>query len=248
MRLSSSTRCLADWPLLKSLTAVSETGYQAVELSWSRIESEFSKIQSRAPLLRAILDEHELDLSGMNTSGLTVTNHNELTKNITDVHEQMKFARTMRLTGVNLKGGNRRQQSFETLIHGLKALIPLAEELDITINLANQYNSRIEQPEDLHNIFQQLNHPCLRVLNDTGQFHLASVNPRDALREFGDRTEEIRIADMIGDTPTPPGEGEINVPAIIEHARRLGYKGWLVADTDTLTNQRRTLGYLQKLL
>jgi len=114
------------------------------------------------------------------------------------------------------------------LVSGLKAVIPLAQQYNLTINLSNRYGSRVEQLDDLRYVFQKINHPRLQVLLNTGQFHLASVNPRDAFREFGDRVSLIRVADLIGDIPVPLGEGEINVPAVIEHLKRIEFKGCLI--------------------
>jgi sugar phosphate isomerase/epimerase len=67
------------------------------------------------------------------------------------------------------------------------------------------------------------------------------------MREFGDRTTAMRISDMIGDQPVPLGQGEINLPAIIELAKRMNFKGWLVVDVEA-ANLQGALGYLHKLL
>jgi len=36
-----------------------------------------------------------------------------------------------------------------------------------------------------------------------------------------------RIGDRIGRRPVPLGQGETNVPAIIEHLHQIGYTGWV---------------------
>ncbi|MHC4441192.1 MAG: sugar phosphate isomerase/epimerase family protein [Planctomycetota bacterium] len=218
---------MADLPLQEALTIISDAGYEAVELDWNQIEDD----------LRDILTANKLVVSGINLDDLEPDS----------IRRQMELARQLGLSGINIQGRNRKSQSLETLVDELKAVIPTAEEFDLSINLDNCYGCRIEQLEDLRYIFWKLNHPQLRIVNDTGQFHRASVNPRDVMREFGDRTTAMRISDMIGDQPVPLGQGEINLPAIIELAKRMNFKGWLVVDVEA-ANLQGALGYLHKLL
>jgi len=243
MRLSCTTGCVTAWPLRDALPAVRDAGYEAVELSWAQVEREFIGARDPAAALSALLKEHDLTLSSLRVADMTATDQAELGEAVSVIREQMEFAPGLGLTAVSLKGGDRRQQSLEVLRDGLTAVLRHAEGSGITICLGNAAGNRIEQIEDLRWMFLKTGHSRLGVLNDTGQFHASSVNPRDVLREFGDLVGLMHLTDRIGKRSVPLGEGEMNVPAIVQHARDVGYDGWLVVDADR-PDADGTLGYL----
>ena len=90
----------------------------------------------------------------------------------------------------------------------------------------------MEQIEDLRYLLHVVDHPRLFLVNDTGQFQSAAVNPRYLLTEFGERLALVHLSDRIGKRAVPIGRGEMNVPAIVEHLGKIGYNGWLVVDQE----------------
>ena len=140
------------------------------------------------------------------------------------------LAHDLGLSSVNLTVGDRKRQPFSAVLDLLDRVLPRAEALGINLNLANARGTRIEQIDDLHSVMMQTTHPRLRILLDAGQFHEAAVNPTDVLSVFGDRIGVIRLGDRIGRRRVPPGEGEVNVLAFLEHAIQIGYEGELILE------------------
>jgi len=228
MRLSCSLACLQDRPLAEVLPLVRDAGCEAIELWWPRVQQDLAGSGDAGPQFQTLLRASGLRLSGLMVSDMAVFGAAELADLTAELVRQMRLAQALDAPAVSLRGGDRRRQSLEMLVRGLQAILPAAEELDLIVELANADASRVEQLEDLRYVLFQIRHPRLRLLNDTGQFHDACVNPRDAFREFIEQTDAVRIADRRGRQPVPLGEGEVNVPAVIEHLQRVGYAGWLV--------------------
>ncbi len=250
MRLSCSTRCLPDEPLERVLTAIREAGYAAFEPSWWRMESDDRETAGHGVCSPGIPAKYGLTVSGLRVGQLTAVSPGDLREELVDLRYRMKLARILGLKAVNLRGGDRRHQSLEMFAVALEAILAIADEMRMNICLANACDSRVEQIEDLRYLLRAVDHPRLLLLNDTGQFHSAAVNPRYLLTEFGERLAIVHISDQIGKRAVPIGRGEMNVPAIVEHLAQIGYDGWLVVDqqftdyadaVNLLTDNRLTL-------
>ncbi|NLX13565.1 MAG: sugar phosphate isomerase/epimerase [Phycisphaerales bacterium] len=232
MRLSCSTQCLPDEPLDQAFSAIREAGYEAVELSWWQVESEAYADRCPANVLQDILGKYGFTLSGLTIREIAATSPEELREELSSLHDMMQTAKALGLEAVNLLGGDRRHQSLEMFAVALEALLAIADEMQLNIQLSNSYASRVEQIEDLRYVMQAVDHPRLFLLNNTGQFHSAAVNPRYLLTEFANRLALAHITDQVGKRAVPIGRGEMNVAAIVEHLAKIGYDGWLVVDQE----------------
>jgi sugar phosphate isomerase/epimerase len=218
-------------PALQNLLPmIRDAGFEAVELAWSQVESSFTRARNRTAAVRSLLEENGLLLSGIEAAELSAVWEGQLPERAAAVREHMQAARELGVPAVNVRTGERKKQERLLLITQLDAVLRTADELDMTVHLGNGRGTRIEQLDDLHMVLLHISHPRLRLMVDTGQFHEAAVNPRDALRAFEPRIGLIRIGDRIARRWMLPGRGESNVPAIIEHARAIGYDGWLVVE------------------
>lgn len=230
MRVSCNIHCLGGRPPGEALAVAAHLGYEAVEVDWRVAERELASARDRPAALQAMLEENGLALAGMRIADMSAVDDSELPLVVSEIRRQMGVAGSLGLRLVSLAAGDRRQQPIELLTAGLKMTLEAAVELDLSIAVANARDSAVEQIGDLRQLFLEIDHPALRLALDAGQFHDAAVNPRDVLREFADRVAVIRISDRIARRCVPLGQGEMNVPAIVERARRGGYDGWLVVN------------------
>jgi len=253
MKLSCSLDCFSDAPWRDVLPRIAEAGFEAVEASWKAVEREFPKEEHRLHDLRTILDKHDLPISSFNITDCLA---NKPTHDwMSSIRQQMAFAAQMGVTGINIRAGERRRQSMGALVHVLRSVVELAEELMVNVHLANALGRRVEQVEDLRYVMAELNHPRVRVLIDAGHAHLAAVNPVHLVGEFVDLTDVVRISDRIGRRRVAIGKGEVNIPTIMDHLCRAEYTGWLVyepdedgLDTRSLTGARICLHHISSLL
>ncbi len=123
-----------------------------------------------------------------------------------------------------------RKASVEALVAALEEALDLVSSRAPGLSLAilNRFGSRVEQLEDLLLVLQRIEQAPLRLALDAAGFHRACVNPRDALRGWIDRLSVVRLADMAGGRIVPLGEGEINIPALLERLGTGGFDGTLV--------------------
>jgi sugar phosphate isomerase/epimerase len=243
MRLSCSAHCLRDRPLRDALPAIRDAGFDAVEVDWRLVERELASARDKPAALQALLEEHDLTLAGVRIADMAAVDESELRQVVTEIRRQMGLVSQLGLPMVTTGAGDRRQQPLEVLTTGLRMALQAAVEADLSLAVVNARDSAVEQIDSLRQLFLEIDHPRLQLLLDAGQFHESAVNPCDVLREFGDRIGLIRISDRIGRRCVPLGQGEMNVPAIIERTRRSGYDGWLVVDS-RIANPREAPQYL----
>jgi sugar phosphate isomerase/epimerase len=232
MRLSCNAHSLRGRPLRDALAAIREVGYEAVEVNWPQVERRLGSAESRADIFKAVLNETGLTVSAICVADMNAIDESEIEPVRSVIGTQIAVAASLQVGAVIVRGGDRRQQPFEILSSGLRPLAARSEACGISLLVANARGSAIEQIEDLRQLFMEIDHPRLGLALDAGRFHDAAVNPCDVLREFADRVRLIRISDRIARRCVPLGQGEMNVPAVIERARRSGYDGWLVVDPD----------------
>lgn len=243
MRLSCHAHCLRDRPLRETLPAICEIGYEAVEVEWPRVQREFAATAGCVETLLAVLDENNLCLSSMSIAAVDAIDEIEIEPMLAALRPQIAAASALHLPAVTVRAGDRRQQPFEMLTTCLRPLLDNAGHGGMVLQVGNALGSVLEQTEDFRQLFMEIDHPGLRLALDAGQFHCAAVNPCNVIGEFADRLSLIRLNDRIGRRIVPLGQGEMNVQAIIETARRRGYDGWLVIDA-ALPNPKEALPYL----
>lgn len=253
MKFSCSLDCFGDEPWRNVLPRVAEAGFEAVEVSWDAIGLEFPSEKERLNGLYSVLDEYHLRISTVNINDCSAI---RLAPDwLSSIRPQAAFARQLGVGSVSVRAGERRRQSMGALVNVLSEVVRLTEELEINVNLVNAVNRRVEQPGDLRYVMAELNHPRLRVLIDAGHAHMAAVNPIHFVSEFIDRTDVVRVSDRVGRRRVAIGDGEVNIPTIINDLRRAEYAGWLVyepdergLDTKSLTGARIYLRHISSLL
>jgi sugar phosphate isomerase/epimerase len=230
MRLSASTIGQPFISLEQILPIVRQAGFDAVELSWLQVQQAVGNGDA-VSVLRGLLDDNQLTLSNVKLTPISITDDGGVSAMAATLRKEMAQVHQVSCTDVSIRTGPRREQSLDLCALVFNTLLPTAQELGLRLKLSNAYGTRVEQLEDWRSIALKVTNPHLHALIDCGQFHAASVNPRDALRELGDRTGYVRIGDRIGKRPVPLGQGESNVPAIIEHLQCMGYAGWLSVES-----------------
>jgi len=217
MRISCSTRWCVDIPAQAALAAIGEAGFEYVDV-----------VSADMPVGQAMLDAIApgLPVSGLpRPCGL----HWYDTSSPGRIRDGLNLAKAGGINVLTLAAGPRRQEAMQYFVQTLKLALASMSN-DMSIELVNRCDSRLEQLEDFRQFFEMVEHPRVSVAIDAVEFHRASVNPAGAILELGDRMSRLVLGDMIGDMRVPLGEGEINIPAVIEHARRIGYNGWFVVD------------------
>lgn len=123
----------------------------------------------------------------------------------------------------------RRPAQHRIFADAIKKILPIAEELDVTI-LLESANTRFDHPgvlccttQDSVDVAEMVNSPRVRVLYDLYHSVVEGEDPQVVLPKAIHLVDHIQIADAPG--RGEPGSGEIDWPAALDLFRSVGYKG-----------------------
>ena len=136
---------------------------------------------------------------------------------------------------VVFSGGRRDEQGsagLEASVAGLKALLPMIEDMAIKVALEPHFHSRYQDAEDFDFIFERIDHPQLGITVDTGHFHAAGVDTRALIRKYAPKIWNIHVKDHIGAQSVAIGEGEIDLRSIFSQLHEVGYEGALALEIE----------------
>jgi len=254
MRVSCSTTSLSGRLLADAVREIHAAGYAAVDVSCTQIEEAFGPGDDASRGLAELQSRHALMISSVAGAPLAAESTKDMASGVQCICRHLHLARRMGLTSISLAAGDRKRQGFDVLLTGLCEVASYAARLGMQIHLANRRDSRIEQLEDLRHALAALPRETVRIAADCGEFHCAAVNPCHVFREFPGRVDLIRLSDHIGRRFVQAGDGETNIPAVIEMAARSGYDGWLVvsgevpADEDSVAFLRASREFLERIV
>ncbi len=116
----------------------------------------------------------------------------------------------------------------------LRKLIPLAEELGVTLALEEVWNKFLLSPLEFARFIDDFNSPWIRAYFDVGNVMLYGY-PQDWIRTLGKRIVKLHIKDFSfqrgknGGDPVArwvsPGEGDIDWTAVHNALEEIGYQG-----------------------
>jgi sugar phosphate isomerase/epimerase len=115
----------------------------------------------------------------------------------------------------------------ELLLAMLQELAPHAEQVGAAILLEplNRYEANcLPQQKDGAAIVRALNSRGVRLMSDTFHMHIEEPNSAATLREVGNTTGHVHLAD---NTRKEPGSGDIDFRAIMSALKDVGFTGYM---------------------
>lgn len=146
----------------------------------------------------------------------------------------------------------KRPQQIETVAKAVSSVVPIAEELDVTIFL-EAVNTRHDHPgvlfsktEDSVGVARIVDSPRVRILYDMYHSIVEGEEPADILPAIIDLVEHVQIADVPG--RGEPGSATVEWPARLQLLEKVGYSGLLGVECQaTRTPTADALKYIQEL-
>lgn len=133
----------------------------------------------------------------------------------------------------------------------LRKILPIAEELDVTI-LLESANTRHDHPgvlcsttHDSVVVADMVDSPRVKVLYDLYHSVVEGENPEEALAAAMHQVVHVQIADAPG--RGEPGSGKIDWPAALAMFDRLGYKGAVGLELQPTKPSVEAFAYIQGL-
>ena len=138
----------------------------------------------------------------------------------------------------------------------VKKLIPLAEELNVTLALEEVWNKFLLSPLEFARYIDEFNSPHVRAYFDVGNVVLYGY-PQDWIRTLGKRIAKLHIKDFSFKRDktgavarwVSPGDGDIDWLAVHAALDEIGYKGTATLELDAgneayLKEMRRRFGLI----
>ena len=135
------------------------------------------------------------------------------------------------------------QQEFDRLVAVLRELGPRAEKAGVILGLENTLSA-------VHNrkILDAVESPAVQVYYDVGN---STNNGHPVLEEIRSLGAGLICEFHIKDGKSLLGQGKIDMPAIAEAIRSIGYQQWLILDTaspnDLIADTRTNLEYVRRV-
>ncbi len=127
------------------------------------------------------------------------------------------------------------KQAYERSQPAIKKLIPLAEELKVTLALEEVWNKFLLSPLEFARYIDEYQSPRIRAYFDVGNVVLYGY-PQDWIRTLGPRIAKLHIKDFyfrkMEAKWVPLGEGDIDWKAVYQALHDIGYKGTATLELD----------------
>jgi sugar phosphate isomerase/epimerase len=215
-----------------------QAGFDAVEVLVPSAE-EFD-----AALLKRLLSEHNLDLSGLGTGAGFLTHRLHLASSDTSIRRRAldyaaaivdragefgAFAVIGSLKGL-VEPGVERATVLDWLCEGLHALAERAARygVPLIVEPLNRYESNyINRLEEGVELIKSMGSPNIKLLADLFHMNIEEVSIADALRGAARHLGHVHFVDS---NRRPAGCGHIDIPAVGRVLSEIGYDGFLAAE------------------
>ncbi len=123
--------------------------------------------------------------------------------------------------------------AYERSQKNIRKVLPLAEELGVTIAVENVWNDFLLSPLEFARYVDEFGSPNLKAYFDCGNV-VKFGYPQDWIRTLGPRIHRIHLKDYSRKENAfkPLREGEINWPEVRKALAEVGYTGFCTAEVD----------------
>src|SRR6202046_353896 len=123
------------------------------------------------------------------------------------------------------------KEAYERSQPAIRKLIPLADELNVTLALEEVWNKFLLSPLEFARYIDEYDSPRVKAYFDVGNVVLYGY-PQDWIRELGKRILKVHIKEYKKEKrfSSRRGEGETDWAAVRSALSEVGYKGWVTAE------------------
>lgn len=152
------------------------------------------------------------------------------------VRETMAIARRLEAPSVLVTTGNEldgvpRAAQHDSIVAGLSAAAPIAQEAGVTLaleplnTLVNHPGYYLHSSAEAFDIVHEVGSPRVKVLFDAYHMQIMEGNLINTIEQHIDDIAHFHIADVPG--RNEPGTGEVNWPNVLRRIAQLGYGGYV---------------------
>jgi len=233
-----------DLPLTERIALVKDAGFDAGEF-WGWRDKDLEAISREAR-------RHEVAITSLTAMSIDpglndASKHEEF---VAAVREAAEAAKKINCPNLIVMAGNviprvPRSTQLANVVEGLKRLVPVAEEADVTLVL-ELLNSRYDHPgylmdnsQEMGLILRAVDHPRIKALYDIYHAGIMEGNIIENIRANIDVIGHFHGAGIPG--RNEPRAGEQNYPAICRAIDELGFTGYLGLEYKPTKDDRTSL-------
>jgi sugar phosphate isomerase/epimerase len=278
MKLSFGLEAYRYRPLENALARLREFGYEGIDLPADRpfaFPDDFDAAQRSA--LHDLLERHELRVANLATSTVAALGAHEylwapfepsfinpdpaarrlridFTRRCLDLAADLGAPTIQVATGFIFLGPAP-EDMWRWFLDGVRECASHAAEVGVRIAIELEPSFLIEFPEELLTAVREAGSPWVGALLDVGHVVAVGSDILSAIRLLAPHLFYVHLEDLPGRKHyhTIPGRGTLNLRAIIETLRAVGYAGYLNVELYTYAHDpdgaaRESMAYLAPLL
>lgn len=134
--------------------------------------------------------------------------------------------------GGPIPAGMPREQALRIFRDGLREAAALTEKKGVRILIEPEPELLLERSEQALEFLDSAGLPGVGLNFDLGHFHVVGEDVPSLIRRLGPRIEHVHLEDIRNRVHhhLPPGEGDLDFPAVFDAFRDIGYEGWITIE------------------
>jgi inosose dehydratase len=236
---------------VQAIKDVAELGFKGIQLR-SNIVSQYS---DRPKELRALLDQHGLELVALSSGGVRIgagTADEEIAKHT----KHAKFmhdvgGRYLQVTdSARPRDRKPTEEDFKELGRVMSEIGKRSSDLGIPVGYHNHMNSLGEAPEEVDRIMDASDPRYIKLELDIAHYFQGGGDSAQAIRKYRDRLLFLHIKDVEQLPSDKPGQrpyrfvelgrGKVDLPAVFKALKDVKFRGWAVIELDSVPDKARS--------
>jgi inosose dehydratase len=204
--------------------------------------------------LRALLDEHSLNLVALSSGNLRIdraVESDEIAKHTANaqfVHDV--GGRYLQIIDQRPKDRTIISADYKRLGQLLTELGKRTADLGVSLGYHNHMGSLGERPEEVDQILEAVDPRYAKLELDIAHYFQAGGDPAKAIENYHERLLFLHIKDVerLSGVTDPAhsyrfvelGRGLVNIPAVFDALHKVNFRGWAVVELDGVPDKSRT--------
>jgi len=237
---------------LEAIKNISEVGFRGIQLR-SNILKDFG---DKPKELAGVLKEHHLQFVALSGGG-----PRDAFIESDEVATQVKHANFLRAAGgmylqmtdsARPRDRKPEPRDFKALGQLLTTVGKRTADLGIGLAYHNHMRSLGEAPHEVDALMDAADPRYVKLLLDVAHYAQGGGDPASAIMKYRDRILFLHIKDVESVTPAAGeersaayrfvelGRGRVNLPAVFDALKKIGFSGWAIVELDSVPDKART--------
>lgn len=255
-RLGFRTAGYRNVPIEQAIRAIADIGYDGVELCLEHPDLAPEKLtDDRCAEVIAVASELGLEIATVSYHGDGDPFELRWKRALAAVALTPALGADILIVNSPRPGPDAPADLVEEFHYQLSCQLAMADELDVTVALEPEPGLLVDDCRDMLDLIEEMASPQLAVNLDVGHAWLTEDDLNSAIAELGEHIATVHIEDMADKVHKHlvPGDGQMDLPFVVQALRDTGFSGWLTVDLFDIADDpnaaaRESLAQMRELL